>query len=157
MRLSPSAYRRITVIAAVLVGIIIVTGAAVRLTGSGLGCPSWPNCSPGRLTPHSATSYHAMVEFVNRTFTGAVSIGVIAAVLGSLLRTPRRRDLTWLSLGLVGFAYRLTLLKMRRVFTSSASTFAATRVRLIPWCAANSTSLKVMRLTASLLTEPSVV
>jgi cytochrome c oxidase assembly protein subunit 15 len=102
MRLSPSAYRRITVIAAVLVGIIIVTGAAVRLTGSGLGCPSWPNCSPGRLTPHSATSYHAMVEFVNRTFTGAVSIGVIAAVLGSLLRTPRRRDLTWLSLGLVG-------------------------------------------------------
>jgi len=102
MRLSPAAYRRITVIAAVLVAIIIVTGAAVRLTGSGLGCPSWPNCSPGRLTPHSATSYHAMVEFVNRTFTGAVSIGVIAAVLGSLLRAPRRRDLTWLSLGLVG-------------------------------------------------------
>lgn len=102
MRLSPAAYRRVTVVAAVLVGVIIVTGAAVRLTGSGLGCPSWPNCSPGRLTPHSATSYHAMVEFVNRTFTGAVSIGVIAAVLGSLLRNPRRRDLTWLSVGLVG-------------------------------------------------------
>jgi cytochrome c oxidase assembly protein subunit 15 len=102
MRISPAAYRRVTVVAAVLVGIIIVTGAAVRLTGSGLGCPSWPNCSPGRLTPHSATSYHAMVEFVNRTFTGAVSIGVIAAVLGSLLRSPRRRDLTWLSIGLVG-------------------------------------------------------
>lgn len=102
MRLSPAAYRRVTVVAAVLVAVIIVTGAAVRLTGSGLGCPSWPNCSPGRLTPHSATSYHAMVEFVNRTFTGAVSIGVIAAVLGSLLRDPRRRDLTWLSVGLVG-------------------------------------------------------
>lgn len=102
MRLSPAAYRRVTVVAAVLVGVIIITGAAVRLTGSGLGCPSWPNCSPGRLTPHTATSYHAMVEFVNRTFTGAVSIGVIAAVLGSLLRDPRRRDLTWLSLGLVG-------------------------------------------------------
>lgn len=102
MRLSPAAYRRVTVVAAVLVAVIIITGAAVRLTGSGLGCPSWPNCSPGRLTPHTATSYHAMVEFVNRTFTGAVSIGVIAAVLGSLLRAPRRRDLTWLSVGLVG-------------------------------------------------------
>ena len=88
--------------AAVLVAVIIVTGAAVRLTGSGLGCPSWPNCSAGRLTPHSATSYHAMVEFVNRTFTGLVAVGVMAAVLGSLLREPRRRDLTWLSLGLVG-------------------------------------------------------
>lgn len=102
MRLSPAAYRRVTVVAAVLVAVIIITGAAVRLTGSGLGCPSWPNCSPGRLTPHTATSYHAMVEFVNRTFTGAVSLGVIAAVLGALVRAPRRRDLTWLSLGLVG-------------------------------------------------------
>jgi cytochrome c oxidase assembly protein subunit 15 len=101
MRLSPVAYRRVTVVAAVLVAVIIITGAAVRLTGSGLGCPSWPNCSPGRLTPQSATSYHAMVEFVNRTFTGAVSLGVIAAVLGALIRSPRRRDLTLLSLGLV--------------------------------------------------------
>lgn len=101
MRLSPVAYRRVTVVAAVLVAVIIITGAAVRLTGSGLGCPSWPNCSPGRLTPQSATSYHAMVEFVNRTFTGAVSLGVIAAVLGALVRSPRRRDLTLLSLGLV--------------------------------------------------------
>lgn len=101
-RLSPSAYLRVCRVAAILVAVIIVTGAAVRLTGSGLGCPSWPNCSAGRLTPHSATSYHAMVEFVNRTFTGLVSLGVIAAVLGAIARSPRRRDLTWLALGLVG-------------------------------------------------------
>ena len=43
-----------------------------------------------------------MVEFVNRVFTGLVSISVIVAVLGSLVRTPRRRDLVWLSWGLVG-------------------------------------------------------
>ena len=49
-RLSPSAYRRITLVAAILLAIIIVTGGAVRLTDSGLGCPSWPNCEPGRLT-----------------------------------------------------------------------------------------------------------
>ncbi|MBJ7381074.1 MAG: heme A synthase [Acidimicrobiia bacterium] len=102
MKISPEAYRRVTIAACLMVAVIIVTGAAVRLTGSGLGCSSWPNCSPGQLTPRDATSYHAMIEFINRTFTGAVSIAVIAAVLGSFFRSPRRRDLIWLSLGLVG-------------------------------------------------------
>ncbi len=100
-RLSPPAYRRITLVAAILLGFIIVTGAAVRLTGSGLGCPDWPNCEPGSLVPRDADNEHAMVEFVNRMVTGAVSIAVIVCVLGSLMRDPRRRDLIWLSLGLV--------------------------------------------------------
>jgi cytochrome c oxidase assembly protein subunit 15 len=85
----------------VLLGIIIVTGGAVRLTDSGLGCPDWPNCSPGRLTPRGTSDANAMIEFVNRAFTGLVSVAVILAVLGSLVRVPRRRDLVWLSLGLV--------------------------------------------------------
>jgi len=101
MKISPETYRRVTIAACLMVAVIIVTGAAVRLTGSGLGCSSWPNCSPGQLTPRDATSYHAIIEFVNRTFTGAVSIAVMAAVLGSFFRSPRRRDLIWLSLGLV--------------------------------------------------------
>lgn len=100
-RLRVDQYRRVTLVAVFLLGAIIVTGGAVRLTGSGLGCPEWPNCEPGSLTPRAATDGHAMIEFVNRVFTGAVSIAVIAAVLGSLIRTPRRRDLVWLSLGLV--------------------------------------------------------
>jgi len=99
--LSPEAYRRITLVAAVLLAVIIVTGGAVRLTDSGLGCPSWPNCSAGSLTPRSASDYNAMVEFLNRMFTGLVSVAVIVAVLGSLVRVPRRRDLLWLSVGLV--------------------------------------------------------
>ncbi|MEY2454471.1 MAG: heme a synthase [Acidimicrobiaceae bacterium] len=90
-----------TFLALVALGVIVVTGAAVRLTGSGLGCPEWPNCDAGHLSPHGNTGYHGAVEFVNRTFTGLVSILVMLAVLGSLVRTPRRRDLTWLSLGLV--------------------------------------------------------
>jgi cytochrome c oxidase assembly protein subunit 15 len=94
-------YRQITLVAAILLGIIIITGGAVRLTGSGLGCPDWPNCHPGSLVPKGASDGHAIVEFVNRVFTGAVSIAVIVCVLGSLLRDPRRRDLVWLSLGLV--------------------------------------------------------
>jgi cytochrome c oxidase assembly protein subunit 15 len=101
-RLSPLAYRRITLVATVLLAIIIVTGGAVRLSGSGLGCPEWPNCDAGSLAPHEASDVNAMVEFVNRVFTGLVSIAVIVAVLGSFWRVPRRRDLVWLSLGLVG-------------------------------------------------------
>jgi len=98
-RLSPSAYRRITFGAALALGFIIVTGGAVRLTGSGLGCPDWPTCTSDRVV--APWSYHAMVEFVNRTITGLVSVAVMLAVLGSLVRQPRRRDLTLLSAGLV--------------------------------------------------------
>ena len=105
-----AAYRRITFAAALLLGVIIVTGGAVRLTGSGLGCPSWPNCDPGHLTPRSASDVNAMVEFLNRVFTALVSVAVGLAVVGSLLREPRRRDLTWLSLGLVaGFVAQAVL------------------------------------------------
>lgn len=100
-RLSPTAYRRVTLFALVALGFIVVTGAAVRLTGSGLGCSDWPTCEPGQLTPVDASDLNAMVEFVNRTITGLVSVAVIVAVLGSLLRRPRRRDLTWWSFGLV--------------------------------------------------------
>src|SRR3712207_5852082 len=98
-RLSPPAYRRITLAATLLLAFIIVTGGAVRLTGSGLGCPDWPTCAEDRVV--APWEYHAMIEFANRTVTGLVSAAVIVAVLGSLLRVPRRRDLVWLSLGLV--------------------------------------------------------
>jgi cytochrome c oxidase assembly protein subunit 15 len=109
-RLSPAAYRRITFVTALLLAVIIVTGGAVRLTGSGLGCPDWPNCDPGHLTPRSASDVNAMVEFLNRVFTTLVSIAVGVAVVGSFLRTPRRRDLTWLSLGIVaGFIAQAVL------------------------------------------------
>lgn len=101
LTLSPEQYRRITVVAAILLGLIIVTGAAVRLTGSGLGCPDWPNCTSGNLAPTAEVGAHGWIEFLNRLVTGLVSIVVIVAVLGALVRTPRRRDLTWLSVGLV--------------------------------------------------------
>jgi cytochrome c oxidase assembly protein subunit 15 len=98
-RISPRTYHRITLVTLVSLCVIIVTGAAVRLTGSGLGCTDWPNCSEGRLV--APLELNPMVEFVNRVFTGVVSLAVILAVLGSLRREPRRRDLTWLSFGLV--------------------------------------------------------
>jgi cytochrome c oxidase assembly protein subunit 15 len=100
-RLTPLAYQRVTLVAAVSLAVIVVTGATVRLTGSGLGCTDWPNCTAGRLAPSQIDNAPAMIEFVNRLVTGFVSAAVIVAVLGSMVRQPRRRDLTLLSWGLV--------------------------------------------------------
>ena len=81
---------------------IIATGVAVRATGSGLGCPTWPQCTPGSYTPtvEQAQSWHKYVEFGNRTLTGllvVVSIATLIAVYRAndqqtthRLRTDRR-------------------------------------------------------------------
>lgn len=98
-RLSPEAYRRVCLLSVWALGFIIVTGAAVRLTGSGLGCRDWPTCAHNEVV--APWQYHAMVEFGNRMVTGLVSVAIMAAVLASAIRRPRRRDLTWLSWGLV--------------------------------------------------------
>lgn len=98
--LSPPTYRRITVLALVFLTLIVVTGAGVRLTGSGLGCTDWPTCTETEFVADRG-DFHAMVEFVNRLITGLVSAAVALAVLGSHRRSPKRRDLIWLSWGLV--------------------------------------------------------
>lgn len=98
-RVSPRIYQAITVGALVALVLIVVTGGAVRLTGSGLGCSDWPGCSADRFVP--ASGFHDWMEFGNRLVTAAVSAFVIVAVLTAALRTPVRRDLVWLSVGLV--------------------------------------------------------
>ena len=95
MTFSPQRYRQIAVVALAALAVIIVTGAAVRLTGSGLGCDDWPNCSSERLI--DVSSKHAAIEQVNRLFTGVVAAAVIAAVLGAYRRRPRRTDLVVLA------------------------------------------------------------
>jgi cytochrome c oxidase assembly protein subunit 15 len=108
--ISPRAYRVITAAALVALGIIVVSGAAVRLTGSGMGCPTWPSCEDGSLVPRGATGGHGWIEFLNRTFTAAVSVAVALAVLGSRRLRERRRDLTGLSWGLVAGVFAQALL-----------------------------------------------
>jgi len=93
--LTPSRFRRVAIVALVLLAVIIVSGAAVRLTGSGLGCDDWPRCSATKLV--DVSSKHAAIEQGNRFFTGAVGAAVIACVLGAMRRVPRRRDLTVLA------------------------------------------------------------
>jgi cytochrome c oxidase assembly protein subunit 15 len=76
---------------------IIVTGGAVRLTRSGLGCPTWPTCTDGSLVPTSALGINGVVEFTNRMLTSAVSIAVGAAIIACMRRQPRRPVLVKLS------------------------------------------------------------
>jgi heme a synthase len=80
---------------------IVVTGGAVRLTGSGLGCSTWPQCEPGQFAPvfHEATSLHPYIEFGNRTLTGVLGILAIAAAWVTWRRTDRSR--AFRALGLV--------------------------------------------------------
>ena len=79
---------------------LVVTGGAVRLTGSGLGCPTWPECTPGSYTPvpHQAEeALHVWIEFANRLLTFVLVIAAIV-VLAAVLRTGRK-DLRGLALG----------------------------------------------------------
>ena len=83
---------------------IVVTGGLVRLTASGLGCSSWPSCTPGHFTPtsHPATSYHAYIEFGNRTITGVlivVSVAVVILAGFDRSRSAGYRGLAWVPLG----------------------------------------------------------
>lgn len=104
MQISLATYRKIVFIALVALIAIIITGGIVRITGSGLGCSDWPNCEPGQLAPDpgSEDAVPAYVEFINRAITGVVSLAVILAVLGAIFLVPRKKNLIWWSLGLVG-------------------------------------------------------
>lgn len=97
--MTPARYRTVTGISLAALVVIVITGVSVRLTGSGLGCSDWPTCEQDQFV--ADLEVHAMIEFINRLITGFVSIVVIIAVLASLRRVPKRRDLVRLSLGLV--------------------------------------------------------
>jgi len=88
--ISPLAFRRVTYVAFGALVAIVLTGAAVRLTGSGLGCPDWPRCY-GKVAP--PLQIHALVEFSNRIFSGIVGVSAIGAALLGFFRKPFRREL----------------------------------------------------------------
>src|SRR5215203_5077462 len=102
LEISPPRYAQVTLVALAL---IVLTGAAVRLTGSGLGCPDWPKCYGGTTPPLEA---HAVIEYGNRLLTGFVGFAVIAASVLAWFRKPFRRHLALfgalLPLGVLGQA-----------------------------------------------------
>ena len=90
---SPSTVSRIALANVVANGLIVVTGGAVRLTGSGLGCPTWPECTDGSIVPTPELAGHGLIEFGNRLLTFAlvvVAFATVGAVLASVRRDLRR-------------------------------------------------------------------
>lgn len=73
---------------------IVVTGAIVRITESGLGCPTWPECVEGSIAPTAdqAESFHKYIEFGNRLLTFVLVILAIAALVAALIDRRRRRN-----------------------------------------------------------------
>jgi heme a synthase len=105
LRISPQLYATVALVALAALALIVLTGAAVRLTGSGLGCPDWPKCYGGTVPPLDT---HAVIEYGNRLLTGFVGLAVIAASVLAWFRRPFRGHLAFfgalLPLGVIGQA-----------------------------------------------------
>jgi cytochrome c oxidase assembly protein subunit 15 len=99
-------WQRPIAIAAVVANVIIaVTGSIVRVTGSGLGCPEWPNCLPGSMVPveHPELSMvHQWIEYGNRMLSGGVGIVGALCLIAAWFARPRRRRVMWLSTTMIG-------------------------------------------------------
>ncbi|NGO43408.1 COX15/CtaA family protein [Streptomyces ureilyticus] len=90
----PRTVQRAALAALVMAVVIVVTGGAVRLTGSGLGCPTWPKCSEDSLTNTSEMGIHGYIEFGNRMLTYVLSAAVGWAIIAARSAKPYRRGLT---------------------------------------------------------------
>jgi len=91
---SPATVRRAAMGALVMSVVIVVTGGAVRLTSSGLGCPTWPKCTADSLTTTSAMGVHGAIEFTNRMLTYVLCAAVGWAIIAARAAKPWRRGLT---------------------------------------------------------------
>ncbi len=99
----PRALRRWAVASLVANIGIVVTGALVRLTASGMGCPTWPRCTEDSYVTHPALGIHGAIEFGNRLLTFVLVVIAVLTWVSALLHRDggrRRRDLRWIAGGL---------------------------------------------------------
>src|SRR5580658_11059912 len=96
---TPVFLRRSAALAVAALAVGIVSGGAVRLTGSGLGCSDWPACTSTSVV--APLQFHAWVEFGNRLVNVAITVAIVLVVVAAIRRRPRRRDLVVLASGLV--------------------------------------------------------
>ncbi|HKO29351.1 MAG TPA: COX15/CtaA family protein [Solirubrobacteraceae bacterium] len=94
LAVTPAQFRRVAYVTLGSLTLIVLTGAAVRLTDSGLGCENWPKCGG---TPLPPLSTHALIEFGNRAISGVVGVITVVAAVLALTRRPFRRDLAILA------------------------------------------------------------
>ncbi|PWD49973.1 cytochrome oxidase assembly protein [Serinibacter arcticus] len=103
-RLTPRLTLGVAIANLVAQAVIILTGGVVRLTSSGLGCSTWPECEPGEFTPvfHAEMTFHPLIEFGNRTLTGVlVAIALALAILVLFSPGTSRRSVRFRILGLL--------------------------------------------------------
>jgi heme a synthase len=94
---SPALVRRLALGSLIANVGIVLTGGAVRLTESGLGCPTWPRCTDESWTATSEMGIHGAIEYGNRTLTGVLGVIALAGLVATLAMRPRRRSLVWLA------------------------------------------------------------
>ncbi len=95
LAITPAVFRWFAYAAFLSMIIIVLSGAAVRLTGSGLGCPDWPTCFHHQIA--GSWRIHPLIEYANRMVTVTLVVVTAVTFVASLLRTPRRRDLSLLA------------------------------------------------------------
>lgn len=139
---SPRFLERAALATVVMGVVIVVTGGVVRLTQSGLGCSTWPTCTPESLTPTPAMGINGIIEFTNRTLTYVLCAFVGVAIIAARSRTPWRRDLTrlgwaqfWLvmSNAVIGGMVVLTGLNPYIVGSHFLSTTGLLTVAVVMW------------------------
>jgi cytochrome c oxidase assembly protein subunit 15 len=99
----PDALRRWAVVTLIMNIVIVVTGGLVRLTGSGLGCPTWPRCTPDSYVTHPRLGIHGAIEFGNRLLTLVLVVAAVLTFVSAMLYREDgrpRTDLRWLTGGL---------------------------------------------------------
>jgi len=94
---TPQVLRRVAYASIVANVLIVITGGAVRLTGSGLGCPTWPGCTEDSYVPTAAMGAHGVIEFGNRLITLAVALVAVLGVIAAWRQRPRRPRVTRLA------------------------------------------------------------
>ncbi len=97
---APRALRRWAIASLVANIGIVVTGALVRLTGSGLGCPTWPRCTTDSYVAHPALGVHGAIEFGNRLLTFVLIVIAVLTWVSAMFYRPRSRRFRWLTAGM---------------------------------------------------------
>ena len=139
--LSPRALRWGTTAALIVSILIIVTGGVVRVTGSGLGCPTWPACDDGSLTTTPELGIHGFIEFANRALTGVLIAAVGWAIVAARLQKPRVRSMT-----------RLAWSQFWLVVANAVAGGVTVLTELNPWVVAMHFVMAIALLTTTTLT-----
>jgi len=139
--LGPRALRWGTTAALVVSIVIIVAGGVVRLTGSGLGCPTWPECETGSIATTPELGIHGFIEFANRALTGVLCLAVGWAIVAARLQRPRNRTLT-----------RLAWSEFWLVVVNAIAGGVTVHTGLNPWVVALHFLLAIALLTTTTLT-----